>query len=223
MLDFILVTPTTGNVTSETCMCEQTLRWARGLSYRWWHCTEDGLGRGRSLAVTKYLKGDLGEAPYLIFVDRDVVFSPRHIQMLLDELQTKDVVAGLYPIGSLCQIAVYNHGNSMKVDKTVQEFQFVSTGFMGITKDILQRLADTMPLLHKNEQNPLYPFFCSRPFTLGNGDEVYLTEDWDFCEKVRDVGGTVWAHTGLQLKHKKSHLVGIGDVFTFEKEEKDGD
>ena len=220
MFDFILVTPTHGVLTAETQTCVEELFHTRGLTFRHRLCNRDGIGRSRSYAATAFIEGRLGEAPYLIFLDGDIVFKPSDIDKMLLELDRgKDIVAGLYSLGSQSHLALYDGGRPLQIDKTCKEIQYVSTGFFGTSKAILEKVAHSLPLCHEGTPGELYPFFTTYPMQI-DGQWVFLSEDWDYCDKVRKVGGTVWVHTGIQLGHSKTKIVRLEDVMTFEKEEK---
>ena len=38
----------------------------------------------------------------------------------------------------------------------------------------------------------------------------YMSEDWNFCENWRDLGGKVWLDTKVQLGHTGSYMYGLG-------------
>ena len=97
---------------------------------------------------------------------------------------------------------------------------------MGISKYALNKLVKeykypdgkTLKLLHPNARHMRsYPFFESKPMHLdppdpSGTDKIWLSEDWDFCEKVRAIGMKVYADTRIQLGHVGQRVVTFKDV-----------
>jgi len=200
MLDFVLFTCSYGEVTVPTITSVEKLH-KTDYRFEWWFQTGDALiSRSRSVAAYKFLNDN--PAPYMIFLDGDMVFEPIDIEKVLVGLRKGlDVVAGLYPVRGGDYLAQNTFDGRLRLNDSIHEFQYVSTGFMGISRDILQRIAKDMPVLQKGSWAECYPFFED-----GMRDTLFISEDWDFCDKVRKAGGKVYAHTGVQLGHLKEKI-----------------
>ena len=200
MLDFVLYTCSYGQVTVETISCVEKLH---GTNYRfeWWFQTGDALiSRSRSIATYQFLKKN--RAPYLIFLDGDILFTPEDITKLLDALNGGlDVVGGLYPVRGGTFLAQRGWNGQFHISGNLEEVQFVSTGFVGISRNILEKITKDMPVLNKGNWSECYPVFED-----GRFEDIFISEDWDFCNKVRQTGAKVYAHTGIQLSHLKERI-----------------
>ncbi len=136
------------------------------------------LDRMRSTAATQFLTHDW--APYIIFLDDDIVFSPWQLAKLLQDL--KDgyrLVGGLYPTRTGAQLSSQGieSGGGITLDGTVKEIKWLATGFMGIHKTLLADMVEKLklPLLHKGQWCECYPFFV---FDYDHG--MLWSEDWAF-------------------------------------------
>ncbi len=164
------------------------------------HSGDALIGRARSVACTLFLEKGLSE--YMLFIDDDISFKPTDIEMIYEELRHgKDLVGGCYPVKRAEQLASW--GN-VKIDGTVQLCEYVATGFMGISLKLLQGMRDKLelPLLHPDISCRCYPFFESGRGKTSGGDPIYISEDWDFCDKARQAGFTPYLHTGVWLGHE---------------------
>lgn len=160
------------------------------------------IGRSRSVAATRFLKAN--EAPYLIFIDTDITFSPGELEKLIKALQEGyDVIAGAYSVASGERLAVRGWDASLSIDGQIREVEYVSTGFMGISRRSLEKIRDELklPLLHKGEWCECWPFFESGRYEK---ELFYISEDWDFCNKARQAGYKVYLHTGCLVDHMKT-------------------
>ena len=168
------------------------------------------IGRARSVAVSNFIKDN--QSDYLIFVDTDISFRPDEIESIfLAMREGYDIIAGSYPLGSGDSFAIQNWDRKMLMDGKVHPCKYVSTGFLGITRKALLTIREKLdlPLLHPNEPWECYPFFESGRYAPEN---VYISEDWDFCNKARQAGLEVYLHTGVLVDHVKMHTIIAEDV-----------
>ena len=204
MYDFVVYVCSYGMTCDETCKCLTNLKNSQ-LRYdvRW--VTRDALiGRSRSRAASQFLWCD--DSPYMIFIDGDMTFTPDDVEKMYITLQSGyPIVGGVYSVadGSFVPAQSYE---SMVFDNKVHEFKYVSTGFMGISRVALKQIRDTLklPLLHKGEWCECYPFFESGGL---RNEKIYISEDWDFCNKAKIAGLKVYLHTGIRLGHIKQRMI----------------
>lgn len=230
--NFILMTPVYHGVDGITCWCVERSHQA-GLDFLWLVGAE-GKGdalipRSRSIMATAFL--EYGKANHMIFLDSDIVFTPADLKLLYDDMcEGYDIIGGMYPVraGTDNSSRFYSDNPpTMNADELgIWEIQFLSTGFMGISKYALQKIAkeyrypdgSPMPLLHPNSDwARCYPFFEAikgnvQTNTPGEKEWIWLSEDWDFCEKARAVGLKVYADLRIQLGHNAVKTVTFADV-----------
>lgn len=178
--------------------------------------------RARNTIVWHFLNSD---ASHLLFMDADQKFRPGDVAKMLKA--DKDIIGGPVPMKGINwdrvrQGAVLNHPelhtltgifNVNKLDghdmvKPDEPFQVkhIGTGFMLIKRDVFSKLqqhvdyytngGSTIPPGEK-----VYNFFDT-----GVVDHEFLSEDYWFCNKYREIGGTVWAAPWCQVGHFGSYL-----------------
>ncbi len=95
----------------------------------------------------------------------------------------------------------------METDGKLKDIEYLATGFMGISRKILNKIKDELklPICNPNDWARCYPFFECGMWEAHKrekgGEALYISEDWEFCEKVRKVGGRIYADTSVQLGH----------------------
>ena len=114
----------------------------------------------------------------------------------------RDVVCGLCCTQGDCRLAQYGWDGKINMTGEVEDIEYISTGFLGISREVLEKISKKMPLLNKGEWCECYPFFES-----GAYKNIYISEDYDFCNKVRGIGKRVYAHTGVMVKHIKDCII----------------
>ena len=230
MYDFCLVTPVYSGVDGITCYCveeahHQLPLW--GMTFKWYIGAEghgDALiARARSAQATQFIESDLSD--YMIFLDSDIMFRPIDLKLLSEDLhEGYDLVAGCYPTRSGTQLASHWWNDEPPVGELgVYEAQFTSTGFQGISKRLLKRMVEelNLPILHPNDMGRSYPFFEDhRGWTdhadVSGSQNIWISEDWDFCEKAREIGVKSYLDTRIQLRHQATHIVGMQDIADYQ-------
>ena len=157
---------------------------------------ESNVNRARNTCASKFLSGD---ATHLVFVDADIKFNPTDVVKLLTH--DKDIVGGIYPQKTLPPKMVVNTIDNGKREGNLIEVGTIGTGFMLIKRTVFEKLIeegatpynDQMELINNNQ----YDFFQCTIDSRGR----YLTEDWSFCRRWRQVGGEVWADLDVALEH----------------------
>ncbi|MCW2316439.1 hypothetical protein M2322_001987 [Rhodoblastus acidophilus] len=188
---------------------------------------ESMITRGRNTLVSRFL--DEASATHLLFVDADIGFDPDQVFRML--AFDADVVAGMYPLklvdwesglsrahaGEAVETAALRYvgtpcrGAEAKTRDGFVTADYAGTGFMMIRRAVFQRMAEAYPHLryaschnsHKPSLSPnQYAFFDGmiEPAT-GN----YLSEDYTFCRRWRDLGGQIWLDTQGCLIHVGPH------------------
>ena len=160
---------------------------------------ESNVNRARNSCAAKFLSGD---ATHLMFVDADIQFNPRDIARLVEH--DKDIVGGIYPQKTLPPKMVVNTLDNSKQEGNLLEVGTLGTGFMLVKRGVFEQMiaAGATPYsddigLSDTENNNQYDFFNCTIDSNGR----YLTEDWSFCRKWRELGGAIWADTTVALAH----------------------
>lgn len=160
---------------------------------------ESNVNRARNSCAAKFLTGD---ATHLMFVDADIQFRAEDVVKLVSH--DKDIVGGIYPQKTLPPKMVVNTLNNGKREGDLVEVGTLGTGFMLVKRIVFeamieegaQKYTDAIGL-SSAENNNQYDFFNCTIDSNGR----YLTEDWSFCRRWRQLGGQIWADTSIPLVH----------------------
>lgn len=98
-------------------------------------------------------------------------------------------------------------GEELKVKDSMTEVYHIPTGFMMIKRNVIEKMmkeypetkyTNNMGSLTEEEGKLTYALFdCA----ISKTNNTYLSEDWLFCERWRQIGGQVFAHVGIDLNH----------------------
>lgn len=172
------------------------------------------ISRSRSQACTKFLEST--EIPYLLFIDDDIMFTPDDVKKIYDSLLNGyDCIGGIYPVRGASQLASYGWGGKLDIDGKITEVEYLATGFMGISRRILEKVKTdlNLPLLNKDDWSRCYPFFeTGRMMDREHGVPIYISEDWEFCDKLRQIECKVYADTSVQVGHLREQMFTPEDV-----------
>jgi hypothetical protein len=181
--------------------------------------------RARQNVVAHFLENPLGT--HLIFIDADIAFGPEQVFRLLDF--NVDMAAGVYPTkridwGKVTQLAkagmsnlessalsyVLEFENPAKIEQRngFAKVLYAGTGFLMLKRQALVKMVESYPELHYRREHqaedPLKGskwrsalFNCMIEKETG----VYLSEDYSFCRRWRDLGGEIWVDLQSQLAH----------------------
>jgi hypothetical protein len=187
--------------------------------------------RARNAIVANFL--DTPEATHLMFIDADIGFEPSEFYRLLafDE----DLAAGRYPLkvrdwektqallktaapdANLESLGLSYVGHPCAVSEIEARDGFMTgiyagTGFMLIKRRVLERMIAAYPET-KYREGHTYPkakqpsphlynlFDC----TIDRDTGDYLSEDFTFCSRWRQLGEKLWLDTQSALVHVGSH------------------
>lgn len=183
---------------------------ARGWGVDWTLDTlvnESLIPRGRNALVARAMANPL--ATHVMFVDSDIMFDPEDVLALLQE--DVDVIGGGYPKKSLPVDYVINPCPDGFQDDHKAEVLRLGTGFLLVKKHVFSVISTANPQLKYTDDcgldpslNPyLYAYFdCG----LVPGHDVYMSEDWMFCNRWRDLGGKVFLSKRFALGHVGTFL-----------------
>lgn len=165
----------------------------------------DGLiSRARSKAVTRWWRETAEDV--LLMVDDDIIFTPDDAQKLLEGCRrTRGIVVAAYPVRDGGHVAVRGKGDvhgeaSFGPGLPLEELEYGSTGFMAIHRDVVDAMIPTLTLCHEATWWSFWPMF--EPLVEpGAGQQLYLSEDWAFCARARDLGHKTYLDPTIVLGH----------------------
>ena len=153
----------------------------------------------------------------MVIVDLDISFTPRQLDLLLSH--DVPVVAGVYPkkqLGLTLNLQVLDKNDfADDVDKQdanpLVEVEWVARGFMTIHRSVFEKMEDESPIVDMDGM-------ILREYwrTLPGGH----SEDKEFCQHWRKLGGKVFVDQRLCVQHEGSAMYPIPGTFKI-KEQKE--
>lgn len=173
---------------------------------------ESLIPRGRNNLVAKFLANK--QATHLMFIDADIRFEPESVLRLI--LHNVGVACGLYPMKGIPIKYVLNIVPNARRNGSLFEVSTSGTGFMLIKREVIEELCAKMPeLKYKDSLNlgkQYEPHMYALFDTMIDENGHYLSEDWTFCKRVREVlRKPIWIDTEIQLDHQGFYSF-AGDV-----------
>ena len=164
----------------------------------------DGVARSRNALTAEFLKSD---CTHLLFIDSDLIFSADHVARLLSH--RVDIVGGFYPKKQDGKLEwVINTLPAPMPTPTAEGLQavkYIGTGFMLIARGVFERMMKAHPEIEFIEDYGLrtkaWDFWSMGVYRENDGTGRYLSEDWYFCQRWLDLGGTIYGDTGVAIKH----------------------
>ncbi len=191
--------------------------------------------RSRARLAAKFLQET--DHSHLFFVDADLGFAPEQVFRLLDA--DRDVVGGVYPAkhihwdkvrravaadvpdllaASLSYVVRFLPSVTGSValdDRGFGPVAYVGTGFMMIRRSALRRLADAHPELQARHGDMAGSGATQAVMLFDTMIEPetgqYLSEDYAFCRRWRDIGGEIYADFHGRFSHV-GHAVYAGGL-----------
>lgn len=189
------------------------------------------ISRARSTLVANFLDSTRS---HLLFIDADIGFEPEQVKRLIRA--DKEFAAAFYPVKfydwgqmvgrvgdgeTLNQAALHYVGTLCDGDEARRDGEFglaryAGTGFQLIKRSVFERMATAYPELKYNRihvpncapsDNRFAFFDCMIEHETGD----YLSEDYAFCKRWRDIGGEIWLDLNSSLTHTGAHDF-IGDT-----------
>ena len=167
----------------------------------------DGVGRTRNVLTAQFLKSD---CTHLLFMDSDLIFTVGHVKELL--LANQPVVGGFYPKkqeGRLEWVVNPLIPSPPMREDDLQPLKYIGTGFLCIKREVFEKMIVAYPELSFREDygnrgiaHDFWSMGVYRPKDNPKDEGRYLSEDWFFCARWLDMGGEVFGHTKVALRHQ---------------------
>ena len=151
---------------------------------------------------------------WMMFIDTDLVFKPEAVELLyeLGRERGPGVYVGTYPIKQLKPKVVMNAvpGHKIAEDGTV-EVREAGTGLMLIHRDVFakmqERYRDEIEYETDSGSEQVARTIMHDYFSVGVrkdpnlGWKRFLSEDWYFCQRWREMGGKILMQTRISCGH----------------------
>lgn len=174
---------------------------------------ESLISRGRNTLTAKFLT-DHPEATHILFVDSDITFHPWHVFSMLQRNQ--DIVGGLYSMKTLpakwCANGVVN---AHQIDDTCHEVLTIGTGFMLIKREVFAKMRlhpEFQPYENDLGLDKKYDANMGNFFDTPVREGRFLSEDWSFCYRWRELGNRVYVDKRVILPHTGTYIYGRDEI-----------
>lgn len=177
------------------------------------------ISRSRSQAASLFARSDYD---VLFITDSDITFRPEDVVKLCERcLDGHDIIGAAYLTrqgqhGPAVMLPK-NQGVVFAPGSQPVEIPYTATGFMAVSKAVVEALSHTLPLCHKNwiieggEDVSFWPMFM--PFVGDiDGNTVMFSEDWAFAERAKQAGFKVWLDPSIRIGHVGSYELRMEDT-----------
>ena len=184
--------------------------------------------RSRNTLVSQFL--DTPNASHLLFIDADISFKAEQIFHMLNFDQ--EFVAGIYPlkvidwsnaairlaasrsesfetapllyVGSLCP------GGELERRGRFATGIYCGGGFMLLKRQMIERMIEAYPetryaSVHAYSNAKSDANYALFDCMIDKDTNAYVSEDFSFCQRWRDIGGKIWLDTEGKLTHIGSY------------------
>ncbi len=181
------------------------------------------VSRARATLVGAFL--DQPQATHLLFVDADISFEPEQVERLLGF--DKDFVGALYPVkaldwdrlperfanngeplaqAGLNYVGTFCEGADLKRDGDFATAIYAGGGFQLIRRTVIERMIQAYPetrygTIHAYPPSSSDNFYALFDCIIDRDSGAYLSEDYAFCRRWRDIGGKIWLDGASRLTH----------------------
>lgn len=154
----------------------------------------------RNSLVNEFLKTD---ATDMLFIDSDVIVTPDDVLRLLSQHTGRDVTAGMYPRRASDKRFFldihHDEKGDLEFEGSLMRVNRVGTGFMMISRGIIEKMVTAHP--EWRYENKEGNGTVSALFDFAVKEGKFVGEDYLFCDRVRDLGGSIWVDVDISLPH----------------------
>lgn len=178
---------------------------------------ESLIDRARSRVASTFLLSSSEMAgDVLLFVDADISWQTGDLSLIARRaLEHNAIVGGVYAKRT------FGEGSALRWDARgmwqigtddLIPITYAGNGFVAIPRTIVRAVADTLPLLREG----FWPMFLSAIVEAEDAENgkyhEWLSEDYAFCHRARELGFKVYASTGPRLVHEGSYSYRLVDA-----------
>lgn len=119
--------------------------------------------------------------------------------------------------------------DGFKFDSGLREMRWLSTGCWMLKRSAVEKMVKAYPeLTYDGDDNMagkklhgLYIPFLKEIEHEGATIKKYLSEDWSFCDRWKNIGGKIFADTSIVLKHIGKHAYSMWNVEVVSKKQEE--
>lgn len=211
----------------------QTIMTCKNHHVRLYFVNNDSLiSRVRNCSLSVFYN-DFPEFDYFISLDSDLeILNCHKSNNLITKLieHNLDFVGGLYSIkkqGSLRCSSIPVDSKPPKFNTGLIEMKWLSTGCWCLKRQAIERMIESYPELTYDGDDAMvgkkvYGLYIPMIYDIKKDDfpginvklpnRKYLSEDWSFAQRWKQIGGKIWGDTSLILNHIGKYSYNLFDV-----------
>lgn len=207
-MSLVIATPCYGNA-CHSAYLKSIVKFALTAPIDWNYMVPDRndslVQRARNVMVRKFL--DTGYE-YLMFIDSDIEFEPDDVAKVWN-LDAR-VKGGIYPMKHPEKdwYAAWSKGKLVtKLPDEPMPCDYLGTGFLMMHRSVFEDMKARWPERGhaEGEYEDCFAWFHPR---VDEDQGIYLSEDYAFCEDVREMGVEILADPTVKLLHHGSYAYG---------------
>ncbi len=151
------------------------------------------------------------KSDYFMIVDEDISFQPEAIDLLVED--DKPIIGGIYTfksqnpnyVGKVCT-RLFEDTSLVKFDEPFP-VRWLNGGFILVKAEVLLDMIEKYKYLAFDvfADSPMgiketWSLWCPSVYH-NNGERLFLSEDWAFCQRAREIGYEIWADLRVKLWH----------------------
>lgn len=178
------------------------------------HSTENDslISRVRNSHVSVFLE-DYKDHDYFFSLDSDLeIINCQLNNNIFDKLidHDKDFVGGLYALKSKEEVKSSSFdikdNNKINLDIGLIEMKWLATGCWCLKRSAVEKMANSyQELIYDGDgvmaRKKVYGLYIPFIKELESGNKKYLSEDWAFADRWKEIGGKIYADTSIKLIH----------------------
>jgi hypothetical protein len=169
------------------------------------------IDRARSIAATRWFYSSRQNV--LVMSDDDFAWEPKGLDALVELcIEKKGIAAGVCPLKSGEYTTIvpldFSEEEPWRDPTSAPRQVRWAGGLVAYHRDVIKKLAEELPMLHKNDViEPFYPFFMPMIYNHPTDGDIYLSEDYACQERAAKAGFEVWVQPACQVGHLNNNLI----------------
>ena len=154
---------------------------------------------GRSIMLNRALTNDPNWT-HILWIDADLRFKPEYIHsMVIDD---KDIIGGFYPKKGLPIDFASSPAPGGEDTENLFETIYVATGFMLVKRAVIEKMVEhyreELKFFYQGTDGAVHLF---HPIIDRESEDLFLTEDYAFCKRARELGFRCYMSKRFELPH----------------------
>lgn len=180
-----------------------------------YHQSNNFVDMSRNKLVAEFLKSD---CTHIFFVDDDMGWNADAVLKMLS--CDKDFIAGIGNLktdsGEDFAANLYSNSDGTTIIEGphyLMSAQFVGGAFLILKRTMIEKMIESYQDLVSVAVDPVHGYSLFEP----KYRPLWMTEDYNFCERWRLIGGKIWAYPNISFTHQGTKDW-KGNYFEFRKE-----